>query len=259
MSVISEESVEDTALEWLASLGWSVAHGPSISPPDASTPGSERTSYRDVVLAGRLREAIARLNPQIPPAARDDALRHVLAPNVPGLINANRQLHRWLVDGVPVEYQRDGETRGDRVRLIDFDSVAGNDWLAVNQFSVQGPKLVRRPDLVLFVNGLPLVVLELKNPGDEDADIWAAWNQLQAYQQDIPDLFHANLLQVISDGIVARMGSLTADRERFMAWRTIDGVDTDPLGTMRELETLTLGLFQPELLLEYLRDRKSVV
>ena len=118
---------------------------------------------------------------------------------------------------------------------------------------MQGPKLTRRPDVVLFVNGLPLVVIELKNPGDEDADIWAAWNQLQAYQEDIPDLFHTNALQVISDGIQARMGSLTSDRERFMAWRTIDGVATDPLGAMRELETLVLGLFQRKLLLDYLR------
>ncbi|MGY8682063.1 type I restriction endonuclease subunit R [Bradyrhizobium sp. UFLA05-153] len=253
MSGISEDDVEQAMLEWLAGLGWSTAHGPSISPPDAKTPGTERDSYRDVILRHRLADAIARLNPHIPNGARDDALRRVLNPNIPGLVNANRQLHRWLVDGVPVEFQKDGETRGDRVRLVDFTEVAANDLLAVNQFSVQGPNLTRRPDVVLFVNGLPLVVVELKNPGDEDADIWAAWNQLQAYQQDIPDLFNANALQVISDGIQARMGSLTSDRERFMAWRTIDGVATDPLGAMRELETLVLGLCQRELLLEYLR------
>lgn len=253
MSGISEDAVEKAMLEWLALQGWATAHGPDISPPDARTPGLERDSYREVVLAGRLREAIARLNPHIPPGARDDALRRVLSPNVPGMVNANRQMHRWLVDGVPVEFQKDGETRGDRVRLLDFADVAANDWLAVNQFSVQGPKQTRRPDVLLFVNGLPLVLFELKNPGDEDADIWAAWNQLQTYQQDIPDLFHANVLQVISDGIQARMGSLTSDRERFMAWRTIDGVATDPLGAMRELETLVLGLCQRELLLEYLR------
>ncbi|MHB1352242.1 MAG: type I restriction endonuclease subunit R [Thiobacillus sp.] len=253
MTGISEDAVEQAMLEWLAGLGWSVAHGPDISPPDAKTPGTERDSYREVALRHRLRDAIARLNPHIPAGARDDALRRVLSPNVPALVSANRQLHRWLVDGVPVEYQRDGETRGDRVRLLDFADVSANDWVAVNQFSVQGPKLTRRPDVVLFVNGLPLGVVELKNPGDEEADIWAAWNQLQAYQQDIPDLFHANALQVISDGIQARMGSLTSDRERFMAWRTIDGITTDPLGAMRELETLVQGLFQRELLLEYLR------
>lgn len=253
MSGISEDAVEQAMLEWLAGLGWATAHGPDISPPDAKTAGTDRASYREVVLSERLRDAIARLNPHIPPGARDDALRRVLSPNVPGLVNANRQMHRWLVDGVPVEFQKEGETRGDRVRLLDLADVTANDWLAVNQFSVQGPKLTRRPDVVLFVNGLPLVLFELKNPGDEDADIWAAWNQLQAYQQDIPDLFHANLLQVISDGIQARMGSLTSDRERFMAWRTIDGVATDPLGAMRELETLVLGLCQRDLLLEYLR------
>ncbi|MEB2318678.1 MAG: type I restriction endonuclease subunit R [Pseudomonadota bacterium] len=250
---VSEDAVEQAMLQWLVGLGWATAHGPDISPPDARTPGTERASYSEVVLAGRLRDTIARLNPHIPPGARDDALRRVLNPNVPGLVNANRQMHRWLVDGVPVEFQKDGETRGDRVRLIDFDDIEANHWLAVNQFSVQGPKLTRRPDVVLFVNGLPLVVVELKNPGDEDADIWAAWNQLQAYQQDIPDLFNTNVLQVISDGIQARMGSLTSDRERFMAWRTIDGVATDPLGAMRELETLVHGLFQRGLLLEYLR------
>jgi type I restriction enzyme R subunit len=253
MSGISEDAVEQAMLEWLAGLGWDTAHGPDISPPDAKTPGTERASYREVVLGSRLRDAIMRLNPHIPFGARDDALRRVLNPNVLGLVNSNRQMHRWLVDGVPVEFQKDGETRGDRVRLLDFADVGANDWLAVNQFSVQGPKLTRRPDVVLFVNGIPLVVVELKNPGDEDADIWAAWNQLQAYQEDIPDLFHANALQVISDGIQARMGSLTSDRERFMAWRTIDGVTTDPLGPMRELETLVLGLCQRELLLEYLR------
>jgi type I restriction enzyme R subunit len=252
-AMVLEDHVEQAMLEWLAGLGWVTAHGPDISPPDAKTPGTERGSYREVVLPSRLREAIARLNPHVPPGARDDALRRVLSPNVPGLVNVNRQVHRWLVDGVPVEFQKDGETRGDRVRLLDFADVAANDWLAVNQFSVQGPKLTRRPDVLLFVNGLPLVLFELKNPGDEDADIWAAWNQLQAYQQDIPDLFHANALQVISDGIQARMGSVTSDRERFMAWRTIDGVATDPLGAMRELETLVLGLCQRELLLEYLR------
>ena len=253
MNGVSEDDVEQSMLEWLGRGGWSTAHGPDISPPDAKTPGTERTNYREVVLTDRVRNAITRLNPKIPPGARDDALRRVIDPNVPGLVNANRQLHRWLVDGVPVEFQKDGETRGDRVRLLDFADVNANDWLAVNQFSVQGPKLTRRPDVVLFVNGLPLVVVELKNPGDQDADIWAAWNQLQAYQQDIPDLFNTNALQVISDGIQARMGSLTSDRERFLAWRTIDGVTTDPLGPMRELETLVLGLFQRELLLEYLR------
>lgn len=253
MSGISEDAVEQAMLEWLATLGWQTAHGPDISPPDAKTPGTERDTYRDVALRHRLAAAIAKLNPHIPPVARDDALRHVLRPNVLGLVNANRQLYRWLVDGVPVEFQKDGETRGDRVRLVDFTDIAANDWLAVNQLAIQGPKQLRRPDVVLYLNGLPIAVVELKNPGDENADIWAAWNQLQTYHQDIPDLFNANALEVISDGTTARMGSLTSNRERFLAWRTIDGHETDPLGAMHELETLTLGLFRRDYLLEYLR------
>jgi type I restriction enzyme R subunit len=252
MSGISEDAVEQAMLQWLAALGWQTAHGPDISPPDAKIPGTERDTYRDVVLRHRLAAAIAKLNPHIPPVARDDALRHVLNPNVPGLVNANRQLYRWLVDGVPVEFQKDGETRGDRVRLADFTDIAANDWLAVNQLAIQGPKQLRRPDVVLYLNGLPLVVVELKNPGDENADIWAAWNQLQTYHQDIPDLFNANALEVISDGITARMGSLTSNKERFLAWRTVDGHETDPLGAMHELETLTRGLFRRDYLLEYL-------
>jgi type I restriction enzyme, R subunit len=253
VSVVTEDHVEQAALQWLSGLGWEVAHGPDVSPPDAKTAGSDRDTYRQVVLKHRLCDAIRRLNPHIPPGAQDEAARMVLNPNVPGQLQANRQMHRWMAEGVPVEYQKAGETRGDRVRLVDWSSVAGNDWLALNQFSVQGPKKTRRPDVVLFLNGLPVVVLELKNPGDENADIWSAFNQLQAYKEDIPDLFVPNGVLVISDGIEARVGSLTADKERFMAWRTIDGVAVDPLGGMRELETLVHGLFQRELLLDYLR------
>jgi type I restriction enzyme R subunit len=234
-------------------MGWSIAHGPDISPPDASTPGSERDTYRDVVLAHRLRDAVARLNPSIPAPAREDALRQVLRPNIPGLLLANRQMYRWLVEGIPVEYPKNGELRGDRVRLVDWTRAQANDWLAVNQFSVQGPKLTRRPDVVLFLNGLPVAVLELKNPADEAADIWAAFNQLQTYKQEIEDLFIANAVLVISDGLEARMGSLTADRERFLAWRTIDGLQTDPLGPMRELETMVHGLFDPAIFCDFLR------
>jgi type I restriction enzyme R subunit len=250
---MTEADVEHATLEWLAALGWEVGHGPDGSPPDARTPGTERDTYRETALKHRLRDAIRRLNPHIPASAQDEACRQVLNPNLPGLVQANRQMHRWMVEGVPVEYQKNGETRGDRVRLVDWSDVARNDWLALNQFSIQGPKRTRRPDVVLFLNGLPVVVVELKNPGDENADLWSAFNQLQTYKDDIPDLFLSNALLVISDGLEARVGSLTADRERFMAWRTIDGETVDPLGAMRELETLVHGLFQRELLLDYLR------
>lgn len=252
-SAVLEDHVEQACLAWLSRLGWEVGHGPDVSPPDAKTPGTERDTYREVALRHRLRDAIRRLNPHIPPGAQDEACRMVLNPNIPGQVQANRQMHRWLVEGVPVQYQKDSETRGDRVKLVDWSDTAHNDWLALNQFSIQGPKLTRRPDVVLFLNGLPVVVVELKNPGDENADLWAAFNQLQAYKEDIPDLFQSNALLVISDGIEARVGSLTADQERFMAWRTIDGVTVDPLGAMKELETLVHGLFQRDLLLDYLR------
>ena len=250
---MTEADVEHATLEWLAALGWEVGHGPDGSPPDARTPGTERDTYRETALKHRLQGAIRRLNPHIPASAQDEACRQVLNPNLPGLVQANRQMHRWMVEGVPVEYQKNGETRGDRVRLVDWSDVARNDWLALNQFSIQGPKRTRRPDVVLFLNGLPVVVVELKNPGDENADLWSAFNQLQTYKDDIPDLFLSNALLVISDGLEARVGSLTADRERFMAWRTIDGETVDPLGAMRELETLVHGLLQRELLLDYLR------
>lgn len=251
--VVLENHVEQACLSWLCSLGWEVAHGPDVSPPDAKTPGTERDTYREVLLRHRLREAIRRLNPHIPVGAQDEAARMVMSPNIPGQVQANRQMHRWLVEGVPVQYQKDGETRGDRVRLVDWTDASNNDWVALNQFSIQGPKQMRRPDVVLFLNGLPVAVLELKNPGDENADIWSAFNQLQTYKEDIPDLFITNAVLVISDGIEARVGSLTADPERYMAWRTIDGEAVDPLGPMKELETLVHGLFQRELLLDYLR------
>jgi type I restriction enzyme R subunit len=206
-----------------------------------------------VLLTMRLRASIARLNPQVPLVAREDALRQVLELGVPVQLSANRLFHRLLVSGVPVQYQKDGETRGDFVRLIDWVDVRANEWLAVNQFSIQGPKHTRRPDIILFVNGLPLVLLELKNSADVNADLGKAFNQLQTYKEQIPDVFYYNEILVISDGSEARMGSLSADIERFARWRTIDGVSVDPLGEFNELETLVRGVLQPAMLLDYLR------
>ena len=247
---MTEDQLEQECLGWLGELGYTHLYGPDIA-HDGSDP--ERESYRDVVLAMRLRTAIARLNPKVPLAAREDALRQVLDLGVPVQLSANRLFHRLLVTGVPVQYQVDGETRGDFVRLIDWANVAANDWLAVNQFSIQGPKHTRRPDIILFVNGLPLVLLELKNPADPNADLWKAFEQVQTYKEQIPDLFHYNEILVISDGSEARMGSLSANAERFMSWRTIDGETLDPLGQFNELETLVRGVLAPELLLDYLR------
>ncbi|RMH83080.1 type I restriction endonuclease subunit R [Pseudomonas sp. AOB-7] len=247
---MTEDQLEKEALEWLGELGYTHLYGPDIA-HDGDNP--ERASYRDVLLTMRLRTAIARLNPQIPLAAREDALRQVLELGMPVQLSANRLFHRLLVGGVPVQYQKDGETRGDFVRLIDWADVRANEWLAINQFSIQGPKHTRRPDIILFVNGLPLVLLELKNPADVNADLVKAFDQLQTYKEQIPDVFHYNEILVISDGSEARMGSLSADTERFARWRTIDGVTVDPLGEFNELETLVRGVLQPAMLLDYLR------
>lgn len=247
---MTEDQLEQECLGWLGELGYVHRYGPEIA-HDGSDP--ERESYRDVVLSMRLRAAIARLNPKVPLAAREDALRQVLELGVPAQLAANRHFHRLLVGGVPVQYQLDGETRGDFVRLIDWTEAKANDWLAVNQFSILGPKHTRRPDIVLFVNGLPLVLLELKNPADVNADLWKAFEQLQTYKEQIPDVFQYNEILVISDGSEARMGSLSADSERFQRWRTIDGQALDPLGQFNELETLVRGALAPERLLDYLR------
>ncbi len=247
---MTEDQLEQETLGWLCEQGYTHLYGPDIA-HDGDTP--ERESYRDVILTMRLRTAIARLNPLLPLAAREDALRQVVDLGLPIQLSANRLFHRLLVSGVPVQYQKDGETRGDFVRLIDWADVRANEWLAINQFSIQGPKHTRRPDIILFINGLPLVLLELKNPADVHADLVKAFDQIQTYKEQIPDLFHYNEILVISDGSEARMGSLSADIERFARWRTIDGVTVDPLGAFNELETLLRGVLEPATLLDYLR------
>ncbi|MBN9422128.1 MAG: DEAD/DEAH box helicase [Candidatus Accumulibacter sp. 66-26] len=247
---MSEDQLEQETLGWLAEVGYTPLFGPDLA-ADGATP--ERSDYRQVVLIERLRSAIQRLNPDIPLAAREDALGQVLDLGIPALLSANRRFHQLLVGGVPVEVRRDGETRGDFVRLIDWADVAANEWLAVNQYTLKGPKHTRRPDVILFVNGLPLVLLELKNPADENADIRKAYDQLQTYKEQIPDVFQYNELLLISDGSEARLGALSSDAERFMQWRTIDGVNLDPLGQFNELETLVRGLLAPATLLDYLR------
>ncbi|MDD2987935.1 MAG: type I restriction endonuclease subunit R [Zoogloea sp.] len=247
---MTEDQLEQEALGWLAEVGYTPLRGPELA-PDGERP--ERGSYQQVLLVERLRAAIARLNPLLTTAAREDALQQVRDLGIPALLSANRRFHQLLVTGVPVEVQRGGETLGDFARLIDWADPSNNEWLAINQFTVKGPHHTRRPDIVLFVNGLPLVVIELKNPADANADIWKAFEQLQTYKAQTPDLFQYNEVLVISDGSDARMGSLSADAERFMQWRTIDGVRLDPLGEFNELETLIRGALAPAMLLDYLR------
>ncbi|MGF6599676.1 type I restriction enzyme R subunit [Paraburkholderia sp. GAS448] len=247
---MTEDQLEQEALDWLTEAGYTQLYGPDIA-SDGDSP--ERSDYRQVLLTDRLRNAINRLNPGIPQSAREDALRQVLNLDTPVLLSANRIFHNLLVNGVPVEYPKDGENRGDFVKLIDFSDVSANECLAINQFTIKGPKHTRRPDIILFVNGLPLVLLELKNPADENADIWKAYDQIQTYKAQTPDVFQYNEILVISDGSEARMGSLSANSERFLAWRTIDGVTLDPLGQFNELETLIRGVLAPTYLLDFLR------
>ncbi|MEM5338832.1 type I restriction endonuclease subunit R [Paraburkholderia azotifigens] len=247
---MTEDQLEQETLGWLADVGYTHLFGPDIAPDGAD---AERADYRQVLLVERLHSAIARLNPGISPQAQEDALERVRDFGIPALLSANRRFHQLLVGGVPVEYQRDGETRGDLVRLIDWANPAANEWVVVNQFAIKGPHHTRRPDVMLFVNGLPLVLLELKNPADQNADIWKAYDQIQTYKAQIPDVFQYNQVLVISDGSQARMGSLSADAERFMQWRTVDGITLDPLGQFNELETLIRGVLSPAFLLDYLR------
>ena len=248
---VTESTVEQAAIDWFEELGYAYLAGPSIAPGE---PGAERDSYGDVVLQGWLTAAIDRLNPTIPPAAREDALRKVVRVEGPSLIQANRLFHRMLVAGVDVEYPRgDGTIAGDLVRLVDFQNPDSNDWHVVNQFTVTEGTRTRRADVVVFVNGLPIGLLELKNAADDKAGIWSAYKQLQTYKEEIPTLFRFNELLVISDGLQARIGSLTANKEWFKVWRTTDGRVDAPRSVL-ELQTLIEGVFEKSRLLDLLRD-----
>lgn len=211
MTAFAESTVEEAALAWLAGLGWEVLHGPEIA---RGAPGAERASagYRDVFLERRLRDALSRLNPQLPADAVEDAYRK-LTRTAPTLIERNRAIHRMLVDGITVEYRRpDGSIAGAQARLLDFDDPAASAWMAINQFTVVEGQHDRRPDIVLFVNGPPLAVIELKNAAEEDATVWHAFNQLQTYQAQIPALFQSNVALVASDGTHSRIGAVGAQR-----------------------------------------------
>ena len=246
----TESVVEDAALGWLESLGWKVTNGPEIAPGELL---AEREDYGQVVLSERLRQALARLNPGLPPEALEDAQRKLTRADAPSLIERNHTMHRMLVDGVNVEYRRpDGSIGGAQARVIDFHDPDNNNWLAVNQFTVAEGQHTRRPDVVLFVNGLPLAVIELKNPADENATIWSAYQQLQTYQVQIPALFATNAAVVVSDGVQARIGALGAGREWFKPWRTITGHE-NAAASVAELEVLLKGVFDHRRFLDLVR------
>ena len=251
MTALTESDVEEATLTWLRDLRWAVAHGPDIN---RDGPSAERDAYGQVVLERRLGDALARLNPELPFAAQEDAFRRLTRPEGPTLEVRNREFHRMLVEGVTVEYRADdGAIRGEQARVIDLDDPGANDWLAVNQFTVTENRHTRRPDVVLFVNGLPLGVIELKNPADEDATIWTAWNQLQTYKVELPSLFAMNEMLIVSDGTQARLGTLTAGREWFKPWRTIAGEAlADP--HVPELQVALAGVCEPRRFLALVRD-----
>src|SRR5690606_29779350 len=250
-AAFAESVVEQAALAWLEAIGWPVAHGADVAP---DMPAAERASYNEVVLGTRLHDALARLNPTLPTEALDDADRKLTRLEGADLIQRNRALHRLLVNGVTVEYRtREGEVRGAQARVIDFDDPDGNDWLAVNQFTVTENKHSRRPDVVLFVNGLPLAVLELKNAADENATIWSAFQQLQTYQAEIPSLFATNGVLVVSDGVEARVGALGAGREWFKPWRTIAGERLAD-SHIPQLQVVIEGVCAPRRFLDLVRD-----
>jgi type I restriction enzyme R subunit len=247
---LTESIVEDAALTWFGELGYSVGHGPHMAPGE---PEAERESFGEVVLVERLRAAMRKINPLIPEEAREEALLKVLRVATPSLVQTNRAFHKLLRDGVDVEYARpDGSTKHDKVWLVDFADPEANDWLAVNQFTVIEGQHNRRADIVVFINGLPLSLIELKNAADEDATIWNAYAQLQTYKAEIPSLLAYNAALVVSDGLEARMGSITANQEWFKVWRTIDG-EGDAPKTALELEVLVRGVFERQRFLDLLR------
>jgi len=248
---LNESTLESKALAWLSAIGWQVRHGSDIAPAGLF---AEREDYKDVVLKKRLMDVLVRLNPNLPPGALKDAFRKLMNPEGATLEQRNHAFHRMLVDGVTVEFRRqDGSIAGAQARVLDFDHPDNNDWLAVNQFKVVENRHTRRPDVVLFVNGLALAVIELKNPADVQATIWTAYQQLQTYKQEIPSLFTYNEALVISDGLEARIGTLTAERSRFMPWRTITGETVAPR-EIPELEVLIKGVFEPKIFLHLVRD-----
>ena len=251
MTTLAEADVESATLAWLEGLGWHTAYGPDIAP---DTPKAERADYGQVVLERRLRDALAALNPGLPGDALDDAFRKLTRPEGSTVEARNRAFHQMLVNGVEIEYRdAEGRVRGDQVQVIDFENPANNDWLAINQFSVTENRNTRRPDVMLFVNGLPLGVIELKNPADEDATIHTAWNQLQTYKAELPALFAMNAALVVSDGNEARVGTLTGGWEWFKPWRTVSGETlADP--HLTELQVMLQGVFEPSRFLAMVRD-----
>jgi type I restriction enzyme, R subunit len=246
--MIKEEQLEQLCLDWFKSIGYVTHCGYEIA-PDGDSP--ERNDYRQIILFDRLIQQLQIINPHIPLATIEIVAHQIAKPEFPVLIKSNKAFHQFLLEGVKVEYKEGDKSITDHVLLVDFSNINNNQFLVVNQYTLSGTKGLRRPDILVFINGLPLAVIELKNPADESADIWSAYQQLQTYKDEVTDLFVFNEALVVSDGLNARVGSLTANKERFLPWRTLEHEDDRPLFEYR-LETLVKGFFKPALFLDYI-------
>ncbi len=249
MSRITENVIENFCIELLEKQGYEYIYAPDIA-PDSDNP--QRSSFDEVILSSRLSDAVARINPGVPHDARQEAIKEISRIHSPELLSNNETFHRMLTEGVNVAYQQDGSQRGDLVWLVDFDNPENNDFVVANQLTVIENGVNKRPDVVVFVNGLPLVVIELKNAADENASVTSAYKQLQTYKKAIPSLFTYNGFMVISDGLEARAGSLSAGLSRFMAWKTADGKE-EASHLVSQLETLIKGMLNKATLLDLIR------
>ncbi len=248
--IITESEVEQVALDILSEIGYEAVFGPDIA-PDGDFP--ERSSHSEVILMQRVRRAINMLNPDIPDEAKEQAIKLLLRSESPDPVVNNQRFHKLLIDGIDIEYRKHGRIVGDKIWLLDFDNPENNEFAAVNQFTVIEDNHNRRPDIVLFVNGLPLAVIELKNPADENATIRTAFNQFQTYRAEIPVLFSYNEILVISDGLEAKAGTITSNWERFLPWKTIDGIEKAP-AAVPQIEVLLKGSFDKKIFLDLIRQ-----
>ena len=265
MSSFTESEIEVYSLAELSKIGFDYLPGPSLAPDEKAThPESSakarstygqprRESYTDVILLHAFAVAVRRLNPAIPEIARQQAVKTVLSVFSPQLIDANETFHKYLTEGIPIDVMKDGQARGERVWLVDFQNPDNNSFIAVNQFTVAEHNQNKRPDVILFVNGLPLVVIELKNPSETQATVRKAYDQIQTYKSVIPTLFYYNAFCVISDGLEARAGTISSPFSRFQAWKTIDGKKEFGAHT-NQLETLIRGMLNKSTLLDLIRN-----
>src|SRR5258706_3938993 len=248
MNSISENEIEEIALSYLKNMGFAHVLGPTISPDGEQ----QERQYNEVVLVNRLRSAIDQLNPNLPAEANEDALKKVLRADSPNPLVNNETFHKYLTEGVDVEVRTKDGIRGEKVYIVDFNSAERNEFLAINQFTIIEGNQNKRPDIILFINGLPLVVIELKNAVDENATIKTAFNQLQTYKQAIPSLFTYNELLIVSDGWDALCGTITSDWGRFMSWKTKDGKTTADTVTP-QMEVMFNGMLNKQTLLDLIR------